>query len=176
MSLLKLPYTLITNEMLNEAERLVPQAKVKRTVASKIDTLTGHLGEFVVAKYLFGDWHKNSVGLNKGQTDFTDVEVKTSAFPLNDKLHLLVRKDYAQKRKPKFYVQVIIDVASEYADKITEGTRAYVCGYATAEEVDNAPLKDFGSKLASEGGYMCHYISITKLHRPEMLQNLLKGE
>lgn len=162
--------------MLKEAHRLVPLAKVDRTVASRIDTLTGHLGEFVVAKYLFGDWRKNTVGANKGQVDFKDIEVKTSAFPLNNKLNLLVREDYAQKRKPRFYVQVIIDVATENADNVPEGTRAYVCGYATYSEVDSAPLKDFGSKLAKKGGYRCHYISISKLHPATELLRLFRAE
>lgn len=169
------PYTIITEEMLEEANRLVPSARVNRTIASKIDTLTGHLGEFVVAKYLLGDWRKNTVGNNKGKTDFQDVEVKTSAFPLNLRLNLLVREDYAQKRKPKFYVQVIIDVDSEFADNIPEGTRAYVCGFATSEEVDNAPLKDFGSKIGEKGGYQCRYINIARLHPAKELLPLFKA-
>lgn len=159
------PYIIITQEMIDEAKRLVPQTKVERTVASKIDTLTGHLGEFVFAQFLFNDWKKHRVGKNKGETDFDNIEIKTSAFPFNTKLNLLVREDYARKRKPKFYVQIIIDVASNKAEAVPENTRAYLCGYATSEEVDNAPLKDFGSKLGEEGGYRCHFISI-KLLKP----------
>lgn len=149
--------------MLSEAENLVPHTKVMRTVASKIDTLTGHLGEFVFAEFMFGDWRKNYVGKNKGQSDFGDFEIKTSAFPYNSKLNLLVRQDYAKKRKPKFYVQIIIDVATHLAEHIPPGSKAFICGYATSAEVDNAPLKDFGSKLAEKGGYLCHYISINNL-------------
>ena len=159
----KYPQIIITKEMLDEANRLIPQTKVDRTVASKIDTLTGHLGEYVFAQFMFGDWRKNFVGKNKGQSDFGDFEIKTSAFPFNEKLNLLVREDYARKRKPKFYVQIIIDVASHLADSIPENTRAYLCGYATCEEVDQAPLKDFGSKLGATGGYQCHFISIKNL-------------
>ena len=66
------PEILITQEMIEEAQRKVPMASVQRTVASRIDTLTGHLGEFVFAQYLFGDWRKNTVGTNKGQSDFDD--------------------------------------------------------------------------------------------------------
>ncbi len=39
------------------------------------------------------------------------------------------------------------------ANIITAGAKAYLCGFATAESVDNAPLKDFGSKLGGAGGY-----------------------
>lgn len=160
---MRYPAIIITQEMLDEAKRLIPHTQVNRTVASKVDTLTGHLGEFVFAQYMFGDWRKNFVGKNKGATDFTDFEIKTSAFPFSEKLNLLVREDYAKKRKPKFYVQIIIDVASPLADNITSGTKALICGYATTEQIDNAPLKDFGSKIASHGGYKCRYISVKKL-------------
>lgn len=147
------PCVTITEEMLREAKSLVPHTKIQRTIASRIDTLTGHLGEFVFAEYMFGDWRKNFVGKNKGQSDFGDFEIKTSAFPYHPKLNLLVREDYAKKRKPKFYVQIIIDVASRSAETISAGTKAFICGYATYTEVDMAPLKDFGSKLAEKGGY-----------------------
>lgn len=157
------PYILITQEMIDEAVRLIPHTKVERTVASKIDTLTGHLGEFIFAQFMFNNWRKHWVGRNKGESDFGDFEIKTSAFPANNKLNLLVREDYAQKRKPRFYVQIIIDVESPRADTITEGTRAYLCGFATSEEVDAAPLKDFGSKNGTAGGYRCHYIPISRL-------------
>lgn len=162
---------LISQEMIDEAKRMIPQTKVERTIASTIDTMTGHLGEFIFAQYMFGDWRKNLVGKNKGQSDFGDFEIKTSAFPLNHRLNLLVREDYARKRKPKFYVQVIIDVPSAKANDIHVGTLAYICGYATAEDVDAAPLKDFGSKLSAEaGGYKCHYISIGRLNPIQALK------
>lgn len=161
--MLQFPFVIITEEMLREANALIPSTEVKRTVASSIDTLSGHLGEFVFAAYLFGDWKLHRVGKNKGESDFDNYEVKTSAFPLNNRLNLLVREDYAQKRKPDYYVQIIIDVKDAKANSIPSGTCAYLCGYATATEVDNAPLKDFGSKLESKGGYRCHYIPITQL-------------
>ena len=162
--MLRYPFTLITEEMLAEAQRLIPATRVRRTIASRIDTLTGHLGEFVFAKYLYQDWQKHHVGQNRGEADFEDIEIKTSAFPFSEKLNLLVREDYAKKRKPAFYVQIIIDVDTRAASEIPVGTRAYVCGYATAVEVDTAPKRDFGSKFGGDGGYRCHYIRIDKLH------------
>jgi hypothetical protein len=161
------PIIIITQEMLDEAQRLIPLTKVYRTVASKIDTLTGHLGEFVFAEYFYGDWKKHCVGKNRGTVDFEDIEIKTSAFPFSEKLNLLVREDYAKKRKPPFYIQVIIDVHSKKAENIGEGTRAYLCGFASAEEIDKAPKHDFGSKFGGKGGYKCHYINIKDLHPME---------
>lgn len=157
------PHIIITEEMILEAERLIPVTRVDRTVASRIDTLTGNLGEFAFAEYFYGDWRNNFVGKNTGQVDFGDFEIKTSAFPFNDRLNLLVREDYAAERTPKYYVQVIIDVQSRYADSVLPGTKAYLCGYATGAEIDVSPLKDFGSKLGAHGGYKCRYIPITRL-------------
>ncbi len=155
---------MITQQMIDEAKRLIPSTKVKRTTASSVDTLTGHLGEFAFAQYYYGDWKKHRVGRNKGETDFPDIEIKTSAFPFSEKLNLLVREDYALKRKPACYVQIILDVESETIHEIQSHTKAILCGFATAEEVDAAPLKDFGSKFGGEGGYKCRYIPVKELH------------
>ena len=161
----KYPKIKITDEMLSEAKRLIAITTVNRTKASDIDTLTGNIGEFIFAEYYYGDWTKNSVGQNKGMVDFPDIEVKASAFPFNPRLNLLVREDYANKRKPKFYIQIIIDVENTKAKEIKPGTFAYICGYATAEDVDNANLRDFGSKYGGKGGYNCKYINILNLKK-----------
>lgn len=158
------PNITITDEMINEAQKLVGQVKVQRTIASEIDTLSGNLGEFVFAEYFFGDWKKHRVGKNKGESDFPDIEIKTSAFPFNERLNLLVREDYAKKRKPKFYVQIIIDVESRTAKEIKPNTHAIICGWATSEMVDAAPKRDMGSKLGDRGGYLSHYININDLN------------
>lgn len=159
----KYPEIIITEQMISKATELIDQVKVNRTIASKIDTLTGNLGEFVFAQYFYKDWRKNRVGNNKGDVNFVDIEIKTSSFPFSEKLNLLVREDYAKKRKPPFYIQIIIDVASYKSNVILPNTKAYICGYASARDVDKSPLRDFGSKLSSKGGYKCHYISIKKL-------------
>lgn len=158
------PKIVITKDMVNSARELIDEVKVERTIASQIDTLTGILGEFVFAEYFYGDWKLNRIGENKGEINFEDIEIKTSAFPFNEKLHLLVREDYKQKRKPPFYVQVIIDVSSRHADDIPPRTNAYICGFATCDEVENASKKDFGSKFGGKGGYKCYHIQITELH------------
>jgi hypothetical protein len=84
---LNFPFVVITEQMLREAEALIPSTKVNRTVASHIDTLSGHLGEFAFAAYMYGDWKQHQVGKNKGASDFGNYEIKTSAFPLNNKLN-----------------------------------------------------------------------------------------
>lgn len=168
------PKIQITPEMLEEAQRLIPQTRVNRTVASPVDTLAGHLGEFAFAAYFFGDWRKHNVGQNKGETDFGDVEIKTSAYPFSEKLHLLVREDYAKKRKPAAYVQVIIDLPSPQTAEILPGTSAILCGFADAAAVDAAPKKDFGSKFGSDGGYLCHFIRIDLLRPMAELANFLR--
>ena len=174
MKLAMHPKITITPEMLEEAQRLIPQTRVNRTVASPMDTLAGHLGEFAFAAYFFDDWRRHNVGQNKGETDFGDVEIKTSAYPFSEKLHLLVREDYAKKRKPAAYVQVIIDLPSPQAAEILPGTTAILCGFADAAAVDAAPKKDFGSKFGSDGGYLCHFIRIDQLRPMAELAAFLK--
>ncbi len=158
------PKITITKEMIYSAKKQIDTVKVNRTIASSIDTLTGILGEYIFAEYFYKDWTKNRVGENKGDVNFQDIEIKTSAFPFNENLNLLVREDYAKKRKPRFYVQIIISIDSPKAEDIPPGTEAYLCGYAYSEEVGSAPKKDFGSKFGGKGGYYCHYIKIKKLH------------
>lgn len=167
------PVLPVTDEMLDYAATRIEEVKVDRTIASKIDTLTGILGELIFAEYFYGDWEKNNIGSNKGKNDFPEIEIKTSAFPFSANLNLLVREDYAAKRKPKAYVQIVVDVDSSVADEIKEGTTVYICGWATAEEIDNAPIKDAGSKLSKYGGYKCRYISIKKLHPMNKLKDYL---
>lgn len=158
------PRILVTDEMLGAALSQLREATVHRTKASRIDTLTGILGEFAIAEFVFGDWKRNFVGQNKGASDFPDLEVKTSAFPFRENLHLLVREDYAQRRAPRFYAQVVLDVAKPNASFVPANTFAILCGWAYHAEVIEAPLKDMGSKLGTAGGYRCHYIPLAKLH------------
>jgi hypothetical protein len=165
------PRIRLTAEMLEEARALEPGIRVYRTQASEIDTLAGALGEFAFASWFSGDWHVHEVGKNIGAVDFKGiVEVKTSAFPFSDRLNLLVREDYALKRQPPLYVQVIIDVLSTKASDISVGTEAVISGFAYSKEVDVAPLRDFGSKSGGKGGYRCRYIQIRDLHPIEELR------
>ena len=64
------PRVVLTSEMIEHAKMLVPKVQVNRTVASRIDTLAGNLGEFAFAQYFYGDWKKNRVGDNKGDVNF----------------------------------------------------------------------------------------------------------
>ncbi len=158
------PHVNINQEMIEEACRLEPKARVNRTKASEIDTLAGILGEFVFAQWFYGDWRYHRVSQNKGQTDFPDIEIKTSAYPFNDHLHLLVREDYARKRHPPFYIQIILNVSDRKVSKIIPGTQAVLCGYASHEEVMTGDVKDYGNKSGGPGGYRCHGIPLNRLH------------
>ncbi len=164
----KYPRISLTAEMIEEARTLEPGIRVHRTRASMIDTLAGALGEFAFALWFAQDWRAHEVGKNIGAVDFKGVvEVKTSAFPFSETLNLLVREDYALKRKPPLYVQVIVNVSSREASDIPPGTEAVISGFAYSEEVDMAPLRDFGSKFGGKGGYRCRYIQIRDLHPME---------
>ena len=156
---------ILTADMMNTARASIPDIRVYRTQASLIDTLAGALGEFAFAQWLTGDWKAHEVNQNKGAIDFRGiVEIKTSAFPFSESLNLLVREDYARKRHPPLYVQIIIDVSDPKAKDVLIGTQAVIAGFALGDEIANAPLKDFGSKLGGKGGYRCYYIMIRDLH------------
>jgi hypothetical protein len=168
------PRVTITPEMLAAARNLEEPVRVHRTRASAIDSLAGILGEFTFAQWFYGDWRQNHVGDNKGQVDFGDIEVKTSAFPFRDSLNLLVRQDYASKRTPRVYVQIILDVPSRTASDVPPGTEAVISGWEWGEAVHKAPLRDFGAKGGGKGGYQCHYIAIAALRPVDTLKQGLQ--
>ena len=154
----------LTEEMISHASEAVEEVRVHRTQASQIDTLTGLLGELSFAEWFLGDWRHHDVRGTKGRSDFLDrIEIKTSTFPYSDRLNLLVREDYAAKRKPEVYVQTIIDAPTKTASRIDPGWLCKISGWATADEVDQAPLRDFGRKGGGYGGYRCHHIQIRDL-------------
>jgi hypothetical protein len=158
------PHILITQEMIDAAKSVEGEVTVNRTKCSKNDTLVGIIGEYVFAQYYLGDWKQNTVGSNKGKIDFGDIEIKTSAFPFSERLNLLVREDYALKRQPKYYVQLIIDTPVKGDCDIEAGMKVYICGYATHGELISADKRDFGNKSGyGKGGYSCFFIPVTKL-------------
>jgi hypothetical protein len=163
----------ITAEMIHAAELAKSLVQVNRTIASPVDTLTGILGEMVWAQYYFGDWHKHNLITNKGRSDFPSIEIKTSAFRYNPKLNLLVREDYHARRKPKFYVQIVIDLDPKQP-KIMPESKAFICGFATAAEVEAAPLRDEAKKGGGKAGYRTKFIPILKLHPIQDLPKDLK--
>lgn len=158
-----MPIIVVSQEMIDFGNRHVAECRVRRTQTSPVDTLTGHLGELCFAQYYYGDWRRNNIGRNAGQEDFKDIEVKCSYFQMSMRLHLLVRHEYSTVRKPRAYVQVILD-RIDHAINIPAGTKAFICGYATSPEVDSAPVKDWKSKMGGEGGYLCHGIELSQLH------------
>lgn len=136
------PVVQITEEMLDEAERLSESVRVHRTRTSPVDTLGGILGEFAVAQWLTGDWKNHEVGANKGKADLLGlIEVKTSVFPFRENLNLVVREDYGSRFKD-LYVQNIIDVQSRDNKLIKPGTRVVICGFATHEQAISQPPRE----------------------------------
>ena len=158
------PIIKISKEMIKDATLRAPSVAVNRTKASSYDTMYGILGEYCFAQWFVGTWISHSKLDTKGETDFFGkIEIKTSAFPFSEKLNLLVREDYARKRKPNYYVQTIINTPNPKYSSIEAGMECILAGFATSDEIDNAPLKDFGSKFGGSGGYRCRFISIEKL-------------
>ena len=156
----------ITEEMIEQAHNdIATFGRINRTQASPYDMLVGNLGEYVYAQWRYGDWRRNLVGRNHGQSDFGDIEIKASAIPFTPtRLNLLVREDYAAKRRPRAYVQIIINVGQRGA-QVAAGDIAFLCGVATPEDLDTAPTKDFGGVGGSPAGYRCRYIPVMRLRQ-----------
>ena len=160
----------LTDGMLNYAKSVEQQIKVNRTIASPKDTIVGSIGELAFAQWFLGDYKNHDLTATKGKIDFfNSIEVKTSAFPYSEKLNLLVRNDYAKKRIPSVYVQIIIDINPKKIKELNlySGLICKLCGWASHNEVIKAPLKDFGNKWGGKGGYKCHFIPISKLNSME---------
>ncbi len=154
----------ISANMLRIAKAAVPEICVLRTIASPIDTLVGLIGELAFAEWFMASWRLHDFLATKGKADFRDsIEIKTSAYPFRDTLNLLVRQDYAESRKPDCYVQVIINTPQKYVADLETGWICRISGWANSDEVDNAPLRDFGKKGGGNAGYLCHYIPIKNL-------------
>ena len=160
------PVITLTEEMFASARQKAGLAHVNRTIACRAgtrnDTLTGFLGEYAFCQHGYGDWRMANPEGNKGLIDCGQIEVKASAFPFRPSLNLLVREDYAAKRKPDAYVQVIIDLPDRNSD-LTPGQPAILCGWASAEQVDAAPLTDYGAKNGRPAGYRCRSIPLWRL-------------
>lgn len=156
---------LLDAAMIEQAQHIGDRVRVDRTVASPIDTLVGLVGEFAFAQWFLGDWRRHDALATRGRADIAGrIEVKTSAFPFSAGLNLLVREDYAARRRPECYVQLIIDTPDRHARDLQPGWTCRIAGWASADEVDAAPLRDFGAKGGGHGGYRCRYIPIRELH------------
>lgn len=150
--------------MLAEAERFVDRTRVLRTQASPHDALVGNLGELAFAEKYCGGFKFHQLIANRGETDFPDVEIKTSAHPFRDWLHLKVREDYAAKRQPAFYVQTIIDVPDSDA-RPDGGMRILFCGFCSHEELmARGRLRPQKKKDGVLAGFNCWELPIKWLH------------
>jgi len=155
------PIIVITQEMFDEAKRFEAKTRVARTQASKHDTLTGNLGELAFARYFFGDFQRHRLGQTKGGTDFPKTEIKTSAHPFRETLHLPIRSDYQVRRRPPLYVLVILNVEKINAPP-TVGCHAIICGYCSWEEA----LRHGRERWIAtpDGGYNCMFVPMRFLH------------
>ena len=157
----EIPRVTITQEMIDAAAELRKQVTVHRTKTSPVDTDSGVLGEFAFAQWFYGDWRHNEVGSTKGKVDFDGrIEVKTSVFPLNPKLNLPVREDYARKRTPEFYVWCCLDVPSARDKRIIAGQEIAVVGWIGGEHAHRNPATTMG-RMSS---YRCHLTPVWMMH------------
>ena len=163
----------ITKEMLDYAKSLERTMQMNRTKASEVDTLTGLMGELIFAEYWYGNFkvgnqYENLVK-NFGQPDFEGrFEVKASCFPFSMDLNLLIREDYAKKRTPPFYIQILFDTDKK---EITTDTEAMIIGYKDGELAHNGELKE----MRGVEGFKCYHTKFSDLDPIEDIAWVLKG-
>lgn len=155
----------ITEEMRSVARSSLNARKMTRTRASHVDTWVGVLGEIVWSHFRYGDIHRLNYAGTAGRVDDdggnAQVEVKTSKTNVWLRSHLMVRTDYARSRSPSHYVLVLIPGDQ---DDHQENT-AYICGWASHDEVLCAPVRTRKSgKTGTSQGYECHEVPCLDLH------------
>ena len=157
----EIPRVAITQEMIDAAEKLRKQVTVHRTKTSPVDTDAGIHGEFAFAQWFYGDWQHNEVGETKGKVDFDGrIEVKTSVFPLNPKLNLPVREDYARRRTPEFYVWCCLDVPSARDKRIIPGREIAIVGWVNGVMAHSNTPQTMGWMSS----YKCHLTPVWMMH------------
>lgn len=132
----------ITTPMIQYCNKIKDRLDMNRTKESSIDTEVGIMGELVFAQWMYGDYMRGNtlseIRDNFGQVDFDGrYEIKASAHKFSWKLHLPVRQDYAEKRKPLYYIQVLFDTDKPV---ISVYTNAMIIGYcSSAMALDREP-------------------------------------
>lgn len=153
----------ISAPMLAAALEVAEKVRVHRTRESHVDALGGVIGEFAFSQWMTGDWQNHEVGTNKGKADFQDtVEIKTSVYPFQKNLNLVIREDYGKKFKP-LYVQLIVDVVSKVDKSIVPGVNVILCGFASHEDATAGvaePMRKYGGGFTSYGVYMTPILNL----------------
>jgi hypothetical protein len=158
--------------MRQRALRELAVRQIQRTRASKIDTYVGLLGELVWAKLRYGTIEAFDTLGTRGKVDDGEIEVKTSKTRISEQSHLMVREDYAQKRQPHYYVLVLIPNDEVHHNEHT----AYVCGWATHDEVmSRPPLERVSNHTGKPQGYRCFEIRAGELHDIRELPMTMTG-
>lgn len=167
-----IPKIKITMAMLAFAKKKEKEVNVSRTKTSPVDSLAGAIGEIAFAKWFYGDWKKNEVGLNKGRADFEGlIEVKASVYPLSNRLNLPIREDYARSRFPALYVWCCIDIPTRYNKEIRPGLYVAIVGWTTGEKAHAAPLGYMGWVRS----YQCRLTPVPELQTMQTFAKAVEG-
>ncbi|BCX05308.1 MAG: hypothetical protein KatS3mg053_3246 [Candidatus Roseilinea sp.] len=167
----------IDDAMRRRASDVAGARQIQRTRASPVDAYIGALGELVWAKLRYGDIGRAGVLGAKGQVDDispdAQIEIKTSKTAVHERAHLMVREDYARARQPTAYVLVLIPEGQSDGEEET----AFVCGWATHEEVLRSPrIERRSNKTGSLQGYRCYEVAARDLHPIAELLSKLRGK
>lgn len=130
------PWVVITEELFQEAKRLIPQIQLQNDRANEFDALTGTVGELAFAQWFYGDFRSHSVGRNFGKSDFEGIEVKTSLHTLTSARHLIAKASYVETRPAAFYVQCFCNSSTPRRGPLI-GDTVFVAGWLAKEQLLN---------------------------------------
>tara|TARA_Y100001949_G_scaffold160648_1_gene152402 strand:- start:658 stop:1185 length:528 start_codon:yes stop_codon:yes gene_type:complete len=164
-------YVEITPDMMRYANSLHSKLKMDRTVESEIDSLIGLMGELVFASWFYGDYMKGNtlaeIKENYGQPDFDrKYEIKASCHKYSENLNLPVREDYAKKRTPQYYIQVLFDTEKPAIDT---HTRALLIGWIDGYQATEGKEPQTMGRVTS---FKCYLTPFKQLHPMSDLKDL----
>jgi hypothetical protein len=124
------PWVIITEEMFEEAESLIPKIQLHNQRANSFDSFTGTIGELAFAKWLFEDFRNHNVGKNFGKSDFPGIEIKTSLATMSDSRHLIAKANYVESRPAEYYIQCFINSSTPQRGPLI-GDTVFIAGWLT---------------------------------------------
>ncbi len=155
----------ITPEMLDAANEFAPRVAEAREFATRRSQQTFLIGEFAFAQWLFNDWERHNFRETNCQSNFMDsTEIRSSACPFRDTLHIFAKQPYVNRRNADYYVCVIIDTPTSHVDELQAGLICKICGWATDAEIKSSDLKDALKADGRPAGYQSYYRPIGLLH------------
>jgi len=125
---LESPFLVITQQILEEANKHLATIQLHNDRANLYDSLTGSIGEIAFAQWMFKDLHAHNLGKNFGNGDFDEIEIKTSLTLFNHRRHLVAKESYVRDHPSTIYVQCFISSRTPWRGPLL-GDTVFIAGW-----------------------------------------------